>query len=146
MSMTVAAQADSHAVDVVHFADPWCFWSWGLEPILRRLKEVYGDQIKVEYRMGGITDDIGQWRKDYDVAEDEALRTWVRDSASLPRVPTHPDFYLRTKVETTWPACVAVKAAQMQSEELAERFLRRLMETIQVEAKNGNREEVYRPI
>ena len=144
--MTVAAQGDSHAVEVVHFADPWCFWSWGLEPILRRLKEVYGDQIKVEYRMGGITDDIGQWRKDYDVAEDEALRTWVRDSASLTRVPTDPDFYLRTKVETTWPACVAVKAAQMQSEELAERFLRRLMETIQVEAKNGNREEVYRPI
>ena len=43
-------------IDIIHFADPFCWWSWGLEPILHRLKEVYGDQIEVTYRMGGMAD------------------------------------------------------------------------------------------
>ena len=29
-------------IEIVHFADPWCWWSWGLEPVLQRLREVYG--------------------------------------------------------------------------------------------------------
>jgi protein-disulfide isomerase-like protein with CxxC motif len=40
-------------IEVIHFADPWCWWSWGLEPIIQRLKAVYGDQIQLIYKMGG---------------------------------------------------------------------------------------------
>lgn len=139
-------QGEQHVVEIIHFADPWCFWSWGFEPILQRLKEVYGDQIKVAYKMGGITNNIHEWRKEYDVAEDGALGSWISDSTSMTKMPTNPDYYVKTKVDTTWPACIAVKAAQMQNEKQAEHLLRRLIEVIQVEAKNGNKEEVYLPL
>ncbi len=130
-------------VEVVHFADPWCWWSWGLEPIIRRLKEVYGDQIKVTYRIAGFGHHIPEWRQDYDVVEDQALLAWINHSVSLTKMPIDPQYILKTGVESTWASCTAVKAAQLQSEELGNRFFRRMMETIQVEAKNGSEEEVY---
>ncbi len=133
-------------VEVVHFADPWCWWSWGLEPVLRRLKEVYGEQIKVTYRLAGFASSLDEWRKHYDVVEDQALRKWISSSVSMTKMPVDPDYLLKNRIKTTYPAGIAVKAAQLQSEELAEHYLRRMMETIQVEAKNGSQEEVYLPI
>ena len=131
-------------VDVIHFADPWCWWSWGLEPVLSRLKEVYGDQINVVYRMGGITDDVSEWRREYDVVDDQALKAWVTESTSLTGMPADNEYYLKSGVKTTWPACIAFKAAQLQGEDLAERFLRRLMEVIALDAKDVSSEGVSR--
>ncbi len=141
--MPTKQQNGPAAVEVVHFADPWCWWSWGLEPIIRRLKEVYGDQIKVTYKTAGFGHHIHEWRQDYDVVEDQALLAWINHSISLTKMPFDPQYILKTKVESTWPACMAVKAAQLQSEELGNHFFRRMMETIQVGAKNGSEEEVY---
>src|SRR5438552_11988046 len=123
-----AGDRQKHAIEVVHFADPWCWWSWGLEPVLQRLKEVYGDQVEVQYRMGGITDNVSEWRREYEVVEDEALKGWIGDSNSITGLPVDPECYLKAKVRTTWPACIAVKAAQLQDEERGERFYGRLME------------------
>ena len=128
-------------VEVVHFADPWCWWSWGLEPVLSRLKEVYGDQINVVYKMGGITDDVSEWRREYDVVDDQALKAWVAESTSLTGMPADNEYYLKSGVKTTWPACIAFKAAQLQGEVVAERFLRRLMEVIALDAKDVSSEE-----
>ncbi len=146
MQTSLVKEHRAAAVEIVHFADPWCWWSWGLESVLQRLKEVYGDQIKVTYRIAGFAQHIHEWRHDYDVVDDEALLAWVNNSVSLTKMPVDPEYILKTKVESTWPACLAVKAAELQGEELSDRFLRRLMETIQVEAKNGCKEEVYLPI
>jgi SAM-dependent methyltransferase/predicted DsbA family dithiol-disulfide isomerase len=127
----------------MHFADPWCWWSWGLEPALQRLKEIYGEQVKISYMMGGITDDILEWRKEYDVVEDDALKAWIADSNSITGMPADPECYLKTKVKSTWPACIAVKAAQIQGEQVGEHFYRKLMETTLLECRNGSNEEVY---
>ena len=129
----MTTKQDSNAeplVEVIHYADPWCWWSWGLEPVISRLKEVYGDQIKVLYKMGGVTDYINEWRSEYQVSEDEALRAWVSESSELTGMPADKDYYLKSKMKSTWPACIAFKAAQLQGEELAEKFLRRLTEVI----------------
>jgi len=56
-------------IEIVHFADPWCWWSWGLEPVLQRLREVYGDNVKVTYRMGGEFESLEEWMKEYGVDE-----------------------------------------------------------------------------
>ena len=138
-----ALQKVPPVIEVIHFADPWCWWSWGLEPILGRLKEVYGEEVKITYRMGGITDSIKEWRKEYNVIDDKSLKAWTAESVSLTKMPVDPEFILKTRAKSTWPACIAFKAAQLQNEELAELFFRKLMESIQVEAKNGSNEEVY---
>ena len=130
-------------VEIIHYADPWCWWSWGLEPVISRIKEVYGDQVRVLYKMGGITDDITEWKKEYGMQEDDALRQWVAESSELTGMPADKDYFLKSGIKSTWPACIAFKAAQLQDEVLAERFLRRLTEVIALESKNGSDEDVY---
>ncbi len=135
--------ANESSIAVIHFADPWCWWSWGLEPVVQRLKEVYGDQVEIVYKMGGITDSTANWRKEYNVEEDDALRSWIRDSGSITGMNVDPESYLKSGVQSTWPACVAVKAAQLQGEEIGERFYRKLMEANLLESRNGSHETTY---
>lgn len=54
-----------------------------------------------------------------------------------------PAFMVKSKMTSTWPACIACKAAELQGEHLAEAFYRKLMEVIQIESKNGSDEHVY---
>lgn len=120
-------------VKIIHFADPWCWWSWGLEPVLQRLREVYGDRLEVEYRMGGTFSDVGAWMGEYGVDEASAV-DWIRESMALFRNPLDPEFLRKTQVASTYPACLAFKAAQRQDPAKAERYFRRMMEAFQVQA------------
>ncbi len=138
-----SATTSEPVIEIIHFADPFCWWSWGLEPILQRLKVVYGEQIRVSYRMGGMADKIDQWRKDYNVADDESMKSWISDSISITGVPVDPDFIVKSSADSSWPACIAIKAAELQNGELAAKFFRRLMEAIQLKANNISQEEVY---
>jgi len=124
---------ENSPVRVVHFADPWCWWSWGLEPILRRLHEVYGDNLAIEYRMGGTFSDYREWQHQYDV-NDQTTVDWVRESVALTRNPVDLEYMAKSGVKSTFPSCIAFKAAELQDPRRAERFLRRMMESFQVQA------------
>jgi len=130
-------------IEIVHFADPMCWWSWGLEPALQRLKEVYGDNVKVTYRMGGTFRDLKEWMKDYEVDETSTL-AWVHESVEMTGMPVVPDYFWRSKVSSTYPGCLAFKAAQLQSAEKADRYFRRMMEAFQVEGRPATQEEYAR--
>jgi arsenite methyltransferase len=130
-------------IEVVHFADPWCWWSWGLEPVLQRLKEVYGENVKVTYKMGGQFESLQEWMKEYGVDERSTL-DWVRESIELTNMPVQPDYYMRTGVRSSYPACRSFKAAQLQSEELAARYLRRMMEAFALECRPATDDELIR--
>ncbi len=137
------AEGETASVKIVHFADPWCWWSWGLEPVLRRLKEVYGDRLEVEYRMGGTFEDVDEWMKEYGVDEKTTV-DWVRESMELTRNSLDPEFIRKSGVRTTYPACLAYKAAELQDRHKAEVYFRRMMETFQVLARPGTEEELLR--
>ncbi len=128
-------------VEIVHFADPWCWWSWGLEPVLHRLKEVYGENLKVTYKMGGQFASLRGWMEEYDVDQRSTVE-WIRESIELTKMPIRPDYYFRTGVTSSYPACRAFKAAQLQSEELASRYLRRMMEAFGFECRAATDDEI----
>ena len=128
-------------VEIVHFADPWCWWSWGLEPVLHRLKEVYGENLKVTYKMGGQFESLQGWMEEYDVDQRSTVE-WIRESIELTKMPIRPDYYFRTGVTSSYPACRAFKAAQLQSEELASRYLRRMMEAFGFECRAATDDEI----
>lgn len=92
--------------------------------------------------MGGVFNDIREWMGHYGIEDEKALLQWINDSAAMMKNPFNTEYMIRTKVESTWPACMAVKVAELQGRELAERFYRKLMETIQVRAENGSLETV----
>src|SRR2546425_488825 len=128
----MCSQRRAPPIEIVHFADPWCWWSWGLEPILQRLREVYGDNVQVTYKMGGEFESLKAWMQEYGVDERGTV-DWILESVALTHMPVQPDYYFRCQVESSFPACKAFKAATLQSEDKAAKYFRRMMEAFGLE-------------
>lgn len=130
-------------IEIIHYADPWCWYCWGLEPVLQRLREVYGENLQITYRMGGVFDNMKEWLDHYGIEDDKALLEWIQENDKLMRNPFNVEYLLQSGVKSTWPACVAVKAAEIsQGREHAELFYRKLLEAAHVKAQNISRPEV----
>lgn len=121
-------------VKIVYYTDPICSSCWGIEPQLRKLKLEYGDYIDIDYRMGGLLPDwsynSGGISKPADVAHH-----W--DEASLHyEMPIDGNIWLEDPLDSSYPSCIAVKAAQIQSKDKAVKFMRILREKVYLEKKN----------
>jgi putative protein-disulfide isomerase len=121
-------KAENQPVKIVYFTDPICSSCWGIEPQLRKLKMEYGQDIEFEYRMGGLLPDwsynSGGISKPSDVAHH-----W--DEVSLHYdMPIDGDVWLDDPLHSSYPPSVAFKAAQMQDQDKAIRFLREIREMV----------------
>lgn len=125
--------------EIWYFTDPFCSWCWATEPQLLRLQEAYRGRVTVRYFLGGLVEDIANF---YDPGNDisgtaQVAPHWreVTERTGQPideRVMsdiTDPHW-------STWPACIAVKAAQLQGDEIGERYLRRLRRAVMTERQN----------
>jgi len=121
-------------LEVIEYTDPYCTWCWGSEPILRKIKEMYGSQVQVSYRMGGLVADIGNF---YDALNQIGGSNWYKqvadhwlDASSRHGMPVDEKvFYdIKDEMRSTYPASIAFKAAEFQDEELAKKYLRRMLE------------------
>ncbi len=126
-------------VKIIYFTDPICSSCWGIEPQLRKLKLEYGHLIEIEYRMGGLLPDwsynSGGISKPSDVAHH-----WDEVSQHYD-MPIDGDIWLEDPLNSSYPPSIAFKAAQMQDEKKAIRFLRRIREMVFLEKKNITRWE-----
>ncbi|MFN7831128.1 MAG: DsbA family protein, partial [Bacteroidota bacterium] len=106
------AIATPKAVKVIYFTDPICSSCWGIEPQLRKLKLEYGDDLEIEYRMGGLLPDwsynSGGISKPSDVAHH-----WDEVSIHYD-MPIDGDVWLEDPMDSSYPPSVAFKAAEMQ--------------------------------
>jgi predicted DsbA family dithiol-disulfide isomerase len=107
-------------VPVHYFTDPACPLSWGYEPTLRRLAVEFGDSLDWTLVMGGLA-------RDYKGHEKGALVRWVEDAGEI-EMPVDPLLWKEGPISSTYPACIAVKAAGEQGVEAEARYLRVLRE------------------
>lgn len=114
--------------EVIEFTDPGCSWAWGTEPKLRLLQWRYGDRLRWRRVLGGLVADI---RSQVDGPYD-AERIRKRYIPYWKKVYEHTDMsypvHLKWMYVSTEPGGRAVKAAELQSDELGGRVLRRLRE------------------
>ncbi|BAJ50866.1 DsbA oxidoreductase [Candidatus Caldarchaeum subterraneum] len=135
-------------IEIVEYTDPYCTWCWGSEPVLRKIKEVYGEQVEISYKMGGLVRDI---RDFYDPVNEIGGESWYEQVAvhwedasrrhGMP-VDSRVFYEIKDSFTSTYPANIAVKAAEFQDRELAKRYLRRLREGAAAERKHIHRLEV----
>jgi predicted DsbA family dithiol-disulfide isomerase len=127
-------------IEIIEFTDPYCTWCWGSEPILRKLKWVYRDQIRISYKMGGLVKDISEF---YDPINNIGGELWYLqvadhwlEASSKHGMPVDIRQFTEYHKEfkSTWPANIAVKAAELQDRNLAWKYLRRLREAAAAEA------------
>ena len=123
-----------------YFTDPACSWSWCNEPTYRKLRVEFGDQIEWHHRMGGLLEHWDERYYDalYDIrgGDAEAFRDHWREVAAAGQMPIDADLWTEGGIQSTNPTGIAVKAAELQGFEPADRLLRRLREAYMCE-KNG---------
>jgi len=127
-------QPNKNKLKVVYFTDPICSSCWGIEPQLRKLKLEYGEDIEIEYRMGGLLPDwsynSGGISKPSDVAHH-----WDEVSVYYD-MPIDGDVWLEDPLDSSFPPSIAFKAAQLQDQDKALLFLRELREMVFLKKKN----------
>jgi putative protein-disulfide isomerase len=129
-----AIPTENKPVKIIYYTDPICSSCWGIEPQLRKLKLEYGDYFEIDYRMGGLLPDwsynSGGISKPSDVAHH-----W--DEASLYyEMPIDGNVWIEDPLDSSYPSCIAMKAAQMQSKTKAVSFMRILREKLYIDKKN----------
>jgi putative protein-disulfide isomerase len=122
---------------VVYFTDPICSSCWGIEPQLRKLKLEYGSSFTLEYRMGGLLPDWSYNSSGISKPSDVAHH-WDEVSQHY-QMPIDGDVWLEDPLSSSFPPSIAFKAAQLQDEEKAIPFLRRIREMVFLEKKNITR-------
>ncbi|MFC9430884.1 DsbA family protein [Streptomyces sp. NPDC056987] len=123
----MTAPPDRPAVEVVEYTDPLCPWSWGAEPVFRRLRAALAGRAR--------------WRRVYcvlfdhddDPAPDPAAETawyarYIEDISAHTHAPRAAR--LSRVAASSWPSSRVAKAAERQGAEAGARVLRRLRETV----------------
>ena len=144
------ATSSSKIIEIVEFTDPVCTWCWGSEPVLRKLETRFGGQVKISYIMGGLVQDITAFYDSYndiggdpDRSNKNIAKHWLEASARHGMPVKIEGFKLFSREHpSTYPQNIAYKAAQMQDQTLANKFLRRIREASAAEARQTNTTEV----
>ncbi len=130
-------------VEVTYFTDPLCSWSWAFEAVWRRLRYELAGRIAWRYVLGGL---IPDWQSFSDPLHSvhrpaQMGPSWY-EVRHLTGMPVDEMIWLEDPPASSYPACVAVKAAARQGATVEEAYLRRLREGVMLERRNIARREV----
>ncbi len=137
-------------IEIIEFTDPVCTWCWGSEPVLRKLETHYGDQLRIGFVMGGLVKDIRDFYDshagiggDAEQSNAQIVKHWLEASERHGMPVKSEGFRLfSNEYLSTCPQNIAYKAAQMEDQALADRFLRRIREASAAEARQTSRLEI----
>src|SRR5919108_1690882 len=110
------------SVPVRYYTDPASSASWAAEPHLRCLLMEFGADVEITYVMGGLAREL--------TGDVSALVTEWLEVADRSGMPVDPRLWNEAPLRSTFPACMAVKAAPEQGPEAAGRDLRAVREGI----------------
>jgi putative protein-disulfide isomerase len=112
----------SLSVPVRYYTDPACSASWAAEPLLRSLLVEFGAEVEITYVMGGLA-------REYSGDLSWLVIEWL-DAADRSGMPLDPRLWDDGPLRSTFPACMAVKAAAEQGPDAGTRYLRALREGV----------------
>lgn len=135
-------------VTITSYTDPYCTWCWGSEPMLTKLRVLYGSAVSLRFVMGGLVRDIEQFS---DPGNGIGGTDWYRQVADHWRIagqrhgmPVDANIWFDIKDEwrSTYPASIFAKAAEIVDPPKGARFLRRLREAASAERLAIHRADV----
>ena len=130
-------------ISITYYTDPLCCWSWAFEPHWRRLLFLGGNDIQFRYCMGGL---LPSWNNYHDSSNNVSRPiqmgpVWMHAQQVSGR-PMRNDIWMRDPPASSYPACMAVKAAGMQSSLAEDQMLLLLREAVMNEGLNTASKEV----
>ena len=142
----IASDADN-TVEIVYYTDPLCCWSLVFEQKWQRLQNEYKGKLSWRYCMGGL---LPNW-KNYVDSLNSVTRpiqmgpVWMH-AAQVGGVSIHHRLWMEDPPTSSYPACIAVKCAELQSSEAGEIYLRLIREACMKEGKNISKNEVLQDV
>jgi predicted DsbA family dithiol-disulfide isomerase len=133
----------SSKVNIFCYTDPLCCWSWASEPSWLRLRNQYEEQIQWKYVMTGL---LPNWKRYNDTVNSVSRPlqmgpVWMHAS-QLSGVPMKYDLWHKDPPASSYPACIAVKSAMLQSESAGELYLNYAREAVMTRGLNISKSEV----
>lgn len=134
-------------LELTYFTDPLCCWSWGMQPHLDNLLAHYQHHITIKYVMGGL---LPSWTNFIDQANAVSRPAqmgpvWMH-VAQLTHRPINYHLWMKDPPASSYPACVAVKCAQLQSTEAGVRLFRKLQEAAMQNGQNIGNAEIIKSV
>jgi predicted DsbA family dithiol-disulfide isomerase len=129
-------------LEIIYYTDPLCCWSWGFEPQWRRLLYEFSGRIKYRYCMGGL---LPEWKNYHDTVNSvtrpiQMGPVWMH-AKEISGMPIDQNIWMRDPPSSSYPCCIAVKCAALQSAEAEEKYLRLLREALMIEGINISRQQ-----
>lgn len=130
-------------IAIVCYTDPLCCWSWGMQPQLQQLMGEFAAKITIDYVMGGLIPDWKDFSDPLNSIHKPAQMgpMWMQASHLTGR-PIEDLIWIKDPPSSSYPACMAVKTAQLQSKEAGKQMLYWLSKSVMEEGKNIARTEV----
>jgi putative protein-disulfide isomerase len=130
-------------IEITYYTDPLCCWSWSFEPQWRRLRYEYEGRITWRYCMGGLLPD---WTKFVDstnnISRPVQMGPLWMEASVISGMPIEHSVWLTNAPSSSYAACIAVKAAGLQSMLAEERYLRLLREAIMIKGINISHQRI----
>lgn len=120
---------------VLYYTDPICSTCWIIQPLLRKLQLEYGQYLEIRYCMGGLLPSWENYNKGVIKQPSDAARHW-EEVCRQHHMPLDGDVWIEDPLPSSFPPSIAFKAAQMQDNDKAILFLRRIKEMLFLEKKN----------
>jgi len=131
-------------IEISHFTDPLCFWCYAMEPEMRKMRVLLGDQLDYRIVMGVLSSDVHEIIGYGDDAElrfeiyRAMLNNYFREAAKAVGMPLSLEEMLSRGPDdfVSLPLSLAYCAMKMIDESIAEAYLRRMRECVFAEGRN----------
>ena len=137
------AQQQADLISITYYTDPLCCWSWVFEPEWKKILADFNHVIIWRYCMGGL---LPAWNNYHDAINSisrplQMGPMWMH-AAELTAVYIQHDIWAKDPPSSSYPACVAVKCAALQSADAGEKYLFLLREACMTKGKNIAKQDV----
>ena len=133
----------ANTIDISYYTDPLCCWSWAFEEEWRKLLQQYKNNIRYRYVMGGL---LPAWNSFHDplhaVSRPAQLGPVWMHAQQTTGVPINYNIWVKDPPASSYPSCIAVKCAGLQSFHAAEQYLRMAREAVMKDGLNIAKRDV----
>lgn len=129
-------------VDITYYTDPLCCWSWAFEESWQKLQQEFEGTLNIRYKMSGL---ISDWKNFTDPVNNVSRPiqmgpVWM-EAKHITGVPINDLVWINDPPSSSYPSCIAVKTAALQSPAAEVLYLRKVREAVMIDGRNISRQE-----
>lgn len=134
---------DTDRVEIVFYTDPLCCWSWALFPELLRLRADFEDLVTISYCIGGLIKDWNNFADPLNnVSQPSQMGPIWMEAAQKTGINFSHYLWVDDPPTSSYPACIAVKTAGLQSLLAEELYFKNIAEAAMLNGMNISKPEV----